>query len=91
MKNTAVPPISDGVGIWQFQPLFSLMCLPPLSALNHRWTAIVKAAKNELKMQKNRLLGGFSKKGGRGDRIRTRGILVPNQARYQLRYTSMIT
>ena len=25
---------------------------------------------------------------GRGDRIRTCGILVPNQARYQLRYTS---
>ena len=26
---------------------------------------------------------------GRGDRIRTCGILVPNQARYQLRYTSV--
>ena len=26
---------------------------------------------------------------GRGDRIRTCGILVPNQARYHLRYTSV--
>ena len=27
---------------------------------------------------------------GRSDGIRTHGLLVPNQARYQLRYTSML-
>ena len=38
-------------------------------------------------MQKNRPKGGFSRKGGPSDRIRTCGILLPKQARYQLRYT----
>ena len=41
--------------------------------------------------QKNRQKGGFSKKGGPSDRIRTCGILLPKQARYQLRYTRMCT
>ena len=39
--------------------------------------------------QKNRLKGGFSEKGGPSDRIRTCGILLPKQARYQLRYTRL--
>ena len=41
--------------------------------------------------QKNRLKGGFSKKGGPSDRIRTCGILLPKQARYQLRYTRLLS
>ena len=41
--------------------------------------------------QKNRQKGGFSKKGGPSDRIRTCGILLPKQARYQLRYTRICT
>ena len=44
-------------------------------------------SKIELLTQKNRPTGGFSKKGGPSDRIRTCGILLPKQARYQLRYT----
>ena len=40
-------------------------------------------------MQKNRQKGGFSRKGGPSDRIRTCGILLPKQARYQLRYTRL--
>ncbi len=42
-------------------------------------------------MQKNRQKGGFSRKGGPSDRIRTCGILLPKQARYQLRYTRLYT
>jgi hypothetical protein len=47
--------------------------------------------KIELITQKNRLLGGFSEKGGPSDRIRTCGILLPKQARYQLRYTRLFS
>ena len=47
--------------------------------------------KNELLTQKNRLKGGFSMKGGPSDRIRTCGILLPKQARYQLRYTRLFS
>ena len=32
----------------------------------------------------------FLKKGGPSDRIRTCGILLPKQARYQLRYTRIV-
>ena len=46
-------------------------------------------SKIELLTQKNRLKGGFSKKVGPSDRIRTCGILLPKQARYQLRYTRL--
>ena len=42
-------------------------------------------------MQKNRQKGGFSEKGGPSDRIRTCGILLPKQARYQLRYTRLLS
>ena len=42
-----------------------------------------KKAANLLKVS------GKNFKGGRGDRTRTCDILVPNQERYQLRYTSM--
>ena len=48
-------------------------------------------SKIELITQKNRLLGGFSEKGGPSDRIRTCGILLPKQARYQLRYTRLLS
>ena len=34
---------------------------------------------------------GFSNIGGRGDRTRTCDSLVPNQERYQLRYTSIFS
>ena len=44
-------------------------------------------SKIELITQKNRLFRRFFRKGGPSDRIRTCGILLPNQARYQLRYT----
>ena len=47
------------------------------------WDASTKKAANLLKVS------GKSFKGGRGDRTRTCDILVPNQERYQLRYTSM--
>jgi isocitrate lyase len=47
--------------------------------------------KNKLLTQKNRLKGGFSMKGGPSDRIRTCGILLPKQARYQLRYTRLLS
>ena len=43
------------------------------------------------KRRKTAFLGGFSKKGGPSDRIRTCGILLPKQARYQLRYTRICT
>ena len=33
----------------------------------------------------------FLKKGGPSDRIRTCGILLPKQARYQLRYTRLLS
>ena len=46
--------------------------------------------KNELlNTEKPPQIGGFSKKGGPSDRIRTCGILLPKQARYQLRYTRL--
>ena len=48
-------------------------------------------SKIELITQKSRLLGGFSEKGGPSDRIRTCGILLPKQARYQLRYTRLLS
>ena len=41
--------------------------------------------------RKTAFLGGFSKKGGPSDRIRTCGILLPKQARYQLRYTRLFS
>ena len=43
------------------------------------------------KRRKTAFLGGFSKKGGPSDRIRTCGILLPKQARYQLRYTRLFS
>ena len=43
------------------------------------------------KRRKTAYLSGFSRKNGRSDRIRTCGILVPNQARYQLRYTPIFS
>ena len=46
-------------------------------------------SKIELITQKNRLKGGFSMEDGPSDRIRTCGILLPKQARYQLRYTRL--
>ena len=48
-------------------------------------------SKIELITQKNRLKGGFSMEDGPSDRIRTCGILLPKQARYQLRYTRICT
>ena len=78
MKNTAVTPIWDGLGIWRFQPLFSLMRLPPLWALNHRWTAIAKTKKIKLKTQKTAYQGGFPGKNGPSGETRTPGILLPN-------------
>ena len=47
--------------------------------------------KIELLTQKNRLKRRFFKKGGPSDRIRTCGILLPKQARYQLRYTRIFS
>ena len=38
-------------------------------------------------LTKTLLKAAFRKKGGPSDRIRTCGILLPKQARYQLRYT----
>ena len=46
--------------------------------------------KMNLKRRKTAKIGGFSKKGGPSDRIRTCGILLPKQARYQLRYTRIL-
>jgi hypothetical protein len=48
-------------------------------------------SKIELITQKNRLKGGFSMEDGPSDRIRTCGILLPKQARYQLRYTRLFS
>ena len=45
----------------------------------------------DLKYRKTAKIGGFSKKGGPSDRIRTCGILLPKQARYQLRYTRLFS
>ena len=45
----------------------------------------------DLKYRKTAKIGGFSKKGGPSDRIRTCGILLPKQARYQLRYTRLLS
>ncbi|MBS6522525.1 MAG: hypothetical protein KH361_05125, partial [Clostridiales bacterium] len=46
--------------------------------MNHHETAIAKAAKTEPKSRKTAQKGGFSKKVGPSDRIRTCGILLPN-------------
>ncbi len=43
------------------------------------------------KCRKNRLKRRFFKDFGPSDRIRTCGILLPKQARYQLRYTRICT
>ena len=47
------------------------------------------ALKNRTFNAENRLKRRFSEKGGPSDRIRTCGILLPKQARYQLRYTRL--
>ena len=58
---------------------------------DHNWDVVKYISKIELITQKNRLKGGFSKKCGPSDRIRTCGILLPKQARYQLRYTRLLS
>ena len=50
-----------------------------------------KHKKQNEKRRKTAYVGGFSKKGGPSDRIRTCGILLPKQARYQLRYTRILS
>ena len=40
-------------------------------------------------MNQRFIISGLFFKGGRGDRTRTCDSLVPNQERYQLRYTSL--
>ena len=67
----------------RLQPLFHLSV--------HSWNVVNHNLKFEHLTQKNRLLGGFSEKGGPSDRIRTCGILLPKQARYQLRYTRLLS
>ena len=67
----------------RLQPLFHLSV--------HSWNVVNHNLKFEYLTQKNRLLGGFSEKGGPSDRIRTCGILLPKQARYQLRYTRLLS
>ena len=49
------------------------------------------ALKNRTFNAENRLKRRFSEKGGPSDRIRTCGILLPKQARYQLRYTRLLS
>ena len=56
---------------------FQIKCIQPLKLL--------------FKCRKTAFLGGFSAKGGPSDRIRTCGILLPKQARYQLRYTRLFS
>ena len=63
----------------------------PFYLSGHNWDVVKHTSKIELITQKNRLLGGFSEKGGPSDRIRTCGILLPKQARYQLRYTRLLS
>ena len=69
-----------------------MLRLSPLFSPSDLSQNVVKRAlKIELLTQKNRLKGGFSMKGGPSDRIRTCGILLPKQARYQLRYTRLLS
>ena len=58
-EYTVVVPVRDGLGIWQFQPRFSFMFLPPLCAWNHHWAAVIQTAKTEQKTQKNRRFRRF--------------------------------
>lgn len=58
-----------------------------LQVLKSKIKAFSYNINSNLKCRKTACLGGFSKKGGPSDRIRTCGILLPKQARYQLRYT----
>ena len=69
-----------------------MLRLSPLFSPSDLSQNVVKRAlKIELLTQKNRLKGGFSMKGGPSDRIRTCGILLPKQARYQLRFTRLLS
>ena len=63
----------------------------PFCPSDHSYYVVNHTLKIELLTQKNRLKGGFSKKVGPSDRIRTCGILLPKQARYQLRYTRLLS
>ena len=61
--------------------------MPPhycFRTLTHIFQQLMRSTQNEkteLLTQKNRLKRRFSKKGGPSDRIRTRGILLPNLSR----------
>ena len=63
----------------------------PLTHFFQKFMGSTRNAKLNFQGRKTAENGGFSKKIGPSDRIRTCGILLPKQARYQLRYTRLFS
>ena len=70
--------VRDGLGFCCFRSLYPAGLPPPIWLPCHNGYAVWHTLKAELLTKKNRLKGGFSKKVGPSDRIRTCGILLPN-------------
>ena len=70
--------VRDWLGILPFSAFFRSKDKAAILPSVHSWNVVNHNLKFEYLTQKNRLKGGFSKKGGPSDRIRTCGILLPN-------------
>ena len=68
-------------------PFASALTFSPFAPYFLTTLRSIRNQKFEHLTQKTAENGGFPKKIGPSDRIRTCGILLPKQARYQLRYT----
>ena len=72
-------------------PFASALTFSPFAPYFLTTLRSIRNQKFEHLTQKTAENGGFPKKIGPSDRIRTCGILLPKQARYQLRYTRLFS